>query len=58
MKRLLTLVLALAMLLSVCAFSASAEELVDGKFAETKHITVEIYDRGITPRKNADPRPG
>ena len=40
MKRLLTLVLALAMLLSVCAFTASAEELVDGKFAETKHITV------------------
>lgn len=46
MKKLLTLVLALAMLLSACAFSASAEELVDGKFAETKHITVEIYDRG------------
>ena len=44
MKKLLTLVLALAMILSACAF-ASAEELVDGKFAETKHITVEIYNR-------------
>ena len=56
MKKLLTLVLALAMLLSVCAFSASAEELVDGKFAETKHITVEIYDRnndgGTDPTNN------
>ena len=30
--------------LSVCA---QAEELTDGKFAETKHITVEVYDRGI-----------
>ena len=56
MKKLLTLVLALAMLLSVCAFSASAEELVDGKFAETKHITVEIYNRnndgGTDPTNN------
>ncbi len=26
--------------------SAGASELVDGKFAETKHITVEVYDRG------------
>lgn len=25
---------------------AAAGELVDGKFAETRHITVEIYDRG------------
>ena len=24
----------------------SASELVDGKFAETRHITVEVYDRG------------
>lgn len=56
MKKLLTLVLALAMLLSVCAFSASAEELVDGKFAETRHITVEIYNRnndgGTDPTDN------
>ncbi|CBK73864.1 ABC-type sugar transport system, periplasmic component [Butyrivibrio fibrisolvens 16/4] len=26
--------------------STGASELVDGKFAETKHITVEVYDRG------------
>ena len=26
--------------------SAPASELVDGKFTETRHITVEIYDRG------------
>ena len=26
--------------------SAGASELVDGKFSETKHITVEVYDRG------------
>ncbi|MGN0167022.1 MAG: extracellular solute-binding protein [Acetatifactor sp.] len=25
---------------------ASTSELVDGKFAETRHITVEVYDRG------------
>ncbi len=25
---------------------APASELVDGKFAETRHITVEVYDRG------------
>ena len=56
MKKLLTLVLALAMVLSMCAFSASAEELVDGKFPETKHITVEIYNRnndgGTDPTNN------
>ena len=28
------------------ADSGSGDELVDGKFAETKHITVEVYDRG------------
>ena len=26
--------------------AASSSELVDGKFAETRHITVEVYDRG------------
>ena len=45
MKKILTLVLALAMLLTAFAFTASAEELTDGKFAETKHITVEIFNR-------------
>ena len=28
------------------AAEGSSDELVDGKFAETKHITVEVYDRG------------
>ncbi|MBR1892094.1 MAG: extracellular solute-binding protein [Lachnospiraceae bacterium] len=28
------------------AAGAASSELVDGKFAETKHITVEVYDRG------------
>ena len=56
MKKLLTLVLALALVLSMCAISASAEELTDGKFAETRHITVEIYNRnndgGTDPTNN------
>ena len=26
--------------------AAATGELVDGKFAETRHITVEVYDRG------------
>ena len=28
------------------ASEAGSSELVDGKFAETRHITVEVYDRG------------
>lgn len=55
MKRIVTLLLALSLLLCV-ALCAQAEELVDGKFAETKHITVEIYDRsndgGTDPTDN------
>ncbi len=31
---------------SGAAEEAVASELVDGKFAETRHITVEVYDRG------------
>ncbi|MBR6402361.1 MAG: extracellular solute-binding protein [Eubacterium sp.] len=31
---------------SDAAVSGDNGELVDGKFAETKHITVEVYDRG------------
>ena len=45
MKRILTLALALAVALSAFVFTASAEELTDGKFAETRHITVEIFNR-------------
>ena len=55
MKKLLTLVLAIALVATMFAFP-SAEELVDGKFAETKYITVEIYarnnDGGTDPTNN------
>ena len=57
MKKILALVLSLALLISLCSFSvASADELVDGKFADTKKITVEIYNRfndgGTDPTNN------
>ncbi|MBQ0001099.1 MAG: extracellular solute-binding protein [Clostridiales bacterium] len=45
-KKALTSMLVLAMAATTLGSVAHAEELVDGKFAETKHITVEIYDRG------------
>lgn len=45
MKKILSVVLALALLVSVGLLAAQAEELVDGKFTETRHITVEVYDR-------------
>ena len=44
MKRLLALVLALALALTMVSF-AMADELVDGKFADTRKITVEIFHR-------------
>ena len=57
MKKILALVLSLALLISLCSFSvASADELLDGKFADTKKITVEIYNRfndgGTDPTNN------
>ena len=47
-KRLLSAALGCSMVLSTLAVAvpAAAEELVDGKFAETRTITVEIFDRG------------
>ena len=47
MKRIVSLVLALAMVLSLCIFTtASADDgFVDGKFTKTRHITVEVYNR-------------
>ncbi len=59
-KRLLSMLLASSMVLSLAACGDSnggneqgtaggadaATELVDGKFAETRSITVEVYDRG------------
>ncbi|MDD6035154.1 MAG: sugar ABC transporter substrate-binding protein [Lachnospiraceae bacterium] len=53
-KKLVSLLLAGVMVLSMAAcggkdgksVSKGSDELVDGKFKETKKITVEIYDRG------------
>ncbi|MBQ8093267.1 MAG: extracellular solute-binding protein, partial [Clostridia bacterium] len=54
MKKVLAFVLTLAIVLT-CAM-AMAEELVDGRFPETKHITVEIFNRyndgGTDPTSN------
>ncbi len=60
MKRILSLVLALAMLASLAVTTAFAEVtddgFVDGKFTETRSITVEIYNRnndgGTDPTDN------
>ena len=47
MKRILALILTLALVASLGLVSAFAEdELVDGKFAETRHITVRLFQRG------------
>ena len=58
MKRILALVLMVVMLASIgipAAFAAD-EGFVDGKFTETRHITVEIYNRnndgGTDPTNN------
>ena len=49
MKRILSLVLSLALLLTVFATVSFAEPaddgFVDGRFTETRSITVEIYNR-------------
>ena len=60
MKRILSLVLSLALLLTVFATVAGAEQadegFVDGKFTETRSIVVEIYNRnndgGTDPTDN------
>ena len=59
MKKILSLVLALALMLSaLCITTAFAADdgFVDGKFTETRHITVEIYNRnndgGTDPTNN------
>lgn len=46
-KKLMAAVLTASMVLPMAAVNTqAADELTDGKFAETKHITVEVYDRG------------
>jgi len=58
MKKILALVLALALIATLGITSAFAADdgFVDGKFTETRHITVEIYDRnndgGTDPTNN------
>ncbi|MDR0929003.1 MAG: extracellular solute-binding protein [Oscillospiraceae bacterium] len=56
MKKALSLLLACLMMLSLSAALAESSELVDGKFTETRQITVEIYDRnndgGTDPENN------
>ena len=46
MKRILALILALVMLLAMGVTAHADDELVDGKFAETRHITVRLFQRG------------
>ena len=45
-RKLTALLLAVIMVLSFCAFASADDEIVDGKFTTTRHITVEVYDRG------------
>ena len=47
MKKFLALVLALAMIATMGITSAFAADdgFVDGKFTETRHITVEVFER-------------
>ena len=58
MKRILSLVLVLAMIATLGITNAFAADdgFVDGKFTETRHITVEIYNRnndgGTDPTNN------
>ena len=58
MKRIISLVLALVMVatLGISTAFAADEGFVDGKFTETRHITVEIYNRnndgGTDPTDN------
>ncbi len=58
MKRILSLVLVLAMIatLGITTAFAADDGFVDGKFTETRHITVEIYNRnndgGTDPTNN------
>ena len=58
MKRILSLILLVAMIasLGVTAAFAADDGFVDGKFTETRHITVEIFNRnndgGTDPTNN------
>lgn len=45
-KKLTALVLSAGMVMPMAVGVQAEDELADGKFAETRHITVEVYDRG------------
>ena len=45
-KKLVALLLAVAMVMSIGLVAHAEDEIVDGKFTTTRHITVEVYDRG------------
>lgn len=45
-KKLVALLLAVATVLSFALVAHAEDEIVDGKFTTTRHITVEVYDRG------------
>ena len=45
-KKLVALLLTVAMLMSFAVIAHAEDEIVDGKFTTTRHITVEVYDRG------------
>ena len=45
-KKLVALLLAVAMVMSFALVAHAEDEIVDGKFTTTRHITVEVYDRG------------
>lgn len=45
-KKLVALLLAVAIVLSFALVAHAEDEIVDGKFTTTRHITVEVYDRG------------
>ncbi|MCL1964614.1 MAG: extracellular solute-binding protein [Firmicutes bacterium] len=60
MKKVLAIVLTCLLLMPLIAATGAAagsDEIVDGRFVETKKITVEVYDRGLdggktTPENN------
>ena len=45
-KKLVALLLVVAMVMSFALVAHAEDEIVDGKFTTTRHITVEVYDRG------------
>lgn len=51
-KKLVALLLAVAMVMSFALVAHADDEIVDGKFTTTRHIRVEVYDRGTDGGKS------